>query len=369
MTFLYFLIYITCFVQFAFYVFIYTKFLRYSIQDTKLNNEDCKPVSIVICARNESENLQQFIPLFFQQDYPAKYELIVIDDGSTDDTPQILNKFESQYPNFLSFRIDDKQHPGKKQALSNGIALSKHEFIAVTDADCYPVSKDWLKLMMEPLNAGADVVLGISPFIKTKSWINRFFRMEAISVALQYINFTLTGVPFMGVGRNMAYRKSTFESYNIDDHWDLVSGDDDLFVNAVIEQSEIKVVVDPSAFTISNAPLNIRQWFNQKLRHYTTGYHYNLVQKIWLGYYWLSSLLLYALLLIVLAFIIMHFPVKPLAITALFGVAILRWIITLLSIRKLGESIKWSIPLLDLLYILSVWVISPLSRVTKFRWK
>lgn len=371
MTVLYALIIITSFIQIAFYAFIFTKFLSYKPTRAKLNKAALKPISIVICAKNEHTNLRKHIPLVLNQDF-ENFELIVIDDGSTDETPQLLKEFEDLDPRFFSFRIEpkDKKHPGKKQALSYGVSLAKYEHVVVTDADCQPISKNWILAMSYPLNFDADVVLGISPFRVKSSILNSFFRIEAFSVALQYINFTLSGLPFMGVGRNMAYKKKIFESYDIHQHWELTSGDDDLFVNDIAGNHNIEVVTEIETFTLSDAPETFKGWFNQKLRHYTTGYEYNLMQKIWLGYYWLSSLLLYLLVFTVVGFLIAKAYINPVCVVLLFGAATLRWIVTMRSIKKLGEKkLNWSIPILDFFYILSVWLVSPLSRVLNSKWK
>lgn len=371
MTILYALIIITCFVQIAFYAFIFSKFL--SLKDETVQHDLIRfqPVSVVICAKNEFQNLRSNLPLILSQDFDD-FEVIVIDDGSIDNSHLLLKEFEDIYPNFLSFRIDpnDKNHPGKKQALSYGVSLAKHEHIVVTDADCRPVSKLWLQYMTAELHKDGDVILGISPYHAASGGLNAFFRLENYSIALQYINFTLSGVPFMGVGRNMAYKKSVFDSYNIEQHWDLVSGDDDLMVNALSSEYTIKIAPHPNAFTLSDAPKSLSAWFQQKLRHYTTGYHYDLMQKIWLGYYWTSSLLLYLLFGISVILLAFQWPIHPVPLIALVGTLLLRWMITFRSLKKLGEKkLNWSIPCLDFFYIISVWVVSPLSRVSNFKWK
>ena len=357
--------------QIAFYAFIFSKFLYLKDNSQTDDISYYKPVSVVICAKNEFENLRKNLPFILTQDF-NEFEVIVIDDGSVDNSHLLLKEFEDLHPNFLSFRIEpnEKLHPGKKHALSYGVSLAKYEHIVVTDADCHPASKNWLTWMTQPLNKNADVVLGISPLLSHSNFFNAFFKMEAYSVALQYINFTLSGLPFMGVGRNMAYKKSVFENHDMQQHWDLISGDDDLFINALSSDHTIKIVSQPDAFTFSNAPKNLNAWFQQKLRHYTTGYHYDLMQKIWLGYYWASSLLIYILFFVAIGFLVLKQPIHPVPLVLLSSTLLLRWIITVRSIEKLGEKkLNWSLPALDFFYILSVWVVSPLSRVTKFKWK
>lgn len=365
------LIILTCFIQLAFYTFVFSKFLFYKQKSANLNNARTKPISIVICAKNEVDNLTQYLPKILEQDYPT-FEVIIVDDGSDDGTPALLAQMENQFGNLLVFRIEpnEKRHPGKKQALSYGVSLTKYEHIVVTDADCFPNDKNWLQSIAAPLNENADIVLGVSPYTSKSNPINTFFKMEAFSVAIQYINFTLAGVPFMGVGRNMAYKKKIFEDYDIEQHWDLVSGDDDLFVNAMAHTSKVALATEPQSFTFSDAPKDLSAWWRQKLRHYSTGYHYELIQKIWLGYYWTSSLLLYVLLFTSAILLYYKADVHPYYYLLVGATALTRWAITILSIRKLGEKkLNWQVPVLDFLYILSVWLVSPLSMISKIKWK
>lgn len=371
MTAIYYVLFITCFIQIVFYAIIFSKYIRSSQTAAKISIDSFKPASVVICAKNEFENLTKFLPIILEQDHPD-FEVIVIDDGSNDASPQLLQSFEDRYPNFFSFRIEpsEKTHPGKKQALQYGISVAKNPHIVVTDADCFPKSKQWLQLMTTPLHNEADVVLGISPFEEKQGIANLFFRMEAYFVALQYINFTLSGLPFMGVGRNMAYKKEVFNAHDIASHWDLASGDDDLFINAISSEYKVEVVTHPQSYTYSAAPADLKTWFRQKLRHYTAGYRYDMVQKIWLGYYWLSSATLYALLIIVPVLYLFKNSFSKISLTLLFGTAMLRWIITLLSVNKMEQQNRnFAVPIMDFAYILSVWIVSPLSTIIKRKWK
>jgi cellulose synthase/poly-beta-1,6-N-acetylglucosamine synthase-like glycosyltransferase len=361
----------TCLIQIVFYALIFSKYLFDKKSAAKISIDSFKPTSIVICAKNEFKNLSANLLEIIHQAFPT-FEIIVIDDGSTDETPQLLQSLEEEYSNFFGFRIEekDKSHPGKKQALQYGISLAKYEHIVVTDADCIPASREWLQYMTAPLHDTADVVLGVSPFLKTKSLANLFFRAEAFFVALQYINFTLSGLPFMGVGRNMAYKKKVFNQHDFSAHWDLTSGDDDLFISDVSSEFKIEVVTHPQSYTYSPAPKNLKGWFNQKLRHYSAGYRYELIQKVWLGYYWLSSLLLYLFCFILPVLFLFGCSISKFSIILLLATTLLRWYITGRSLHKLApQNFNLSVPLMDFLYILSVWIVSPISTIIKHKWK
>jgi glycosyltransferase involved in cell wall biosynthesis len=371
MTAIYYLLVITCLIQIVFYTLIFTKYLISKNSAAKISIDSLKPASVVICAKNEFQNLSTFLPKIIEQDFPI-FEVIVVDDGSTDQTPQLLQTLEDQYPHFFSFRIEseNKTHPGKKQALQYGISLAKYDHIVVTDADCYPQSRQWLQWITSPLHKTADVVLGVSPLIPTKGFSNLFFRMEAYFVALQYVNFTLAGLPFMGVGRNMAYKKHVFKEHDMTAHWDLTSGDDDLFISDISSEFKIEMMTHPESFTFSAAPKNLKKWMHQKLRHYSAGYRYELIQKVWLGYYWVSSLLLFFLCFFIPTLYARGHSISKFSIILLLVTTLLRWFITERSLQKLtAQYYFFSVPLMDFLYIISVWIISPISTFIKHKWK
>jgi glycosyltransferase involved in cell wall biosynthesis len=368
---LYLFVFITCFVQIAFFLFIFTHYLRLDTSPPAADPLDLRPVSVVICAKNEAENIKKYLPDVLEQHYP-QFEVIVIDDASTDATGAVLQDFEQRFDNLLSFRIEpeDQLHGGKKQALSHGVALARHDWIVVTDADCRPASDQWLAQMAAGLAAGGDIVLGVSPYFPAVGLARRFFRVESLFIALQYINFLLAGMPFMGVGRNMAYRKEVFESHDMKAHYDLVSGDDDLLINDLAGSVSIDLSLNASAYTHSESPGSLQEWFRQKMRHYSTGYRYNLLQKVWLAYYWTSSALLYILIPVALGYFREDLSQGAFLLALLGITALIRWIVLAQSLRKLGaQKISLSVPIFDLAYILSLWIISPLSGFGRNRWK
>ncbi|MEO1436828.1 MAG: glycosyltransferase [Bacteroidota bacterium] len=175
------------------------------------------PVSVIICARDEVENLKAHLPAILEQAYP-NFEVLVVDDQSSDGSQKLLEGLQKQYPHLSILTIQDheKSGAGKKYALSKGIQAAKHEVVLLTDADCQVVSPRWIARMMEGLTPEKDIVLGFGPYKKGKSWVNRFTRFETVYVAIQYFSFTLWGIPYMAVGRNLAYRKRVFEE--IDHH-------------------------------------------------------------------------------------------------------------------------------------------------------
>ena len=194
--------------QILYWVLIQAGILSWKAQKT---GPSPSPVSIIICAKNEEDNLRENLPLILEQEYP-EFEVLVVDDASSDGTGEVLREMKTRYPHFRSTAINDNVHirQGKKLALTIGIKGASHDWVLLTDADCRPAGKKWLKSMQRNFSKDCQIVLGIGKYETRKGLLNLVIRSETLLTALQYIGFTMAGLPYMGVGRNLAYRKSLF---------------------------------------------------------------------------------------------------------------------------------------------------------------
>ncbi len=274
------------------------------------------PVSVIICARNEASNLKQYLPAFLQQQYPV-YEVIVVNDNSSDESLNILLDFQKEYPNLAVLNLDYPHSGGKKRALVAGIEAARFENLVLSDADCSPASPAWLQLMASPLNSGAQLVLGYGAYKHQPGWLNRWQRFETIYTAIQYFSFAISGIPYMGVGRNLAYRKNLFDRYGkLRGFRHLLSGDDDLFVNRAARPGATAWVLNPDAFTWSVPVRTWRGYYRQKKRHLSVGYHYRREHQWLLAMFSVSHLAHYGLGVLVIC---MHTSWWPLVLI-FFGV-------------------------------------------------
>lgn len=249
----------------------------------KTNDNDLtpQPVSVIICARNEAENLATFLPSVLEQDYP-EYEVIVVNDCSDDNTYIVLGELMAKYTHLRvsSVNKDPQFTHSKKFAQFIGIKAAHNELLLFTDADCKPVSEKWIASMVSNFSAKKSFVLGYGGYIQGKGLLNNYIRYDTLTIALQYTGMALRGIPYMGVGRNLAYRKSVFfESRGFSDHYHIASGDDDLFVNANANKSNTAVEIREEAHTRSLAPLTVKNWITQKQRHLSTAPYYKLRDK------------------------------------------------------------------------------------------
>jgi len=218
-----------------------------------------------------------------EQDYP-EFEVIVVNDRSTDDSEKILAAFKKESSHLrVIFHKGERKYAGKKDALLVGIKQSAYDHLLMTDADCQPASKDWITHMMSAFG-NKDIVLGYAPLSKKKGMLNRFIRFDNFYTALQYLSFSLVGITYMGVGRNIAYRKYVCKDSNaFERHKELLSGDDDLLINEMATKHNTTLMIDPSTFVYSEPKSGLLDWLHQKRRHVSTSFHYKSSHQLILG--------------------------------------------------------------------------------------
>ncbi|MCS6833023.1 MAG: glycosyltransferase, partial [Flammeovirgaceae bacterium] len=316
------------------------------------------PVSIIIAARNEYANLQKLLPLLLTQKYEADYEILIVNDRSNDDTEKLLKHYQEKHSQlrYISIVQTPKGISPKKHALMSAIAHARYEILLFTDADCLPSSVFWIKKMVEPFNQkNIEVVLGVSQYQKLRGFLNRFIRYETLQTAVQYLSFAISLKPFMGVGRNLAYRKRLFEkSHGFSEHLHVLSGDDDLFVNKVARKNNTAVVLEPEGQTVSFPKTTFREWYAQKKRHLSVGRRYKVIDQLLLGTY-MTTLLSYHVFLAISFFVV---PTYFYLFAAFWAI---RWIIFAIVLhkiaRKIGKhNVDWEsllfLPIFDILYVL-----------------
>ncbi len=239
------------------------------------------PVSVIICARNEADNLQKFLPSVLEQDYPD-FEVIVVNDSSEDNTDEILKLFKAKYAHLRStfVPIGTRIISSKKLALSLGIKAASHEHILLTDADCCPMSKNWISSMIRNFTPETDIVLGYGAYFEEKSFLNKLITFDTLFIALQYLGMAYAKKPYMAVGRNLAYRKSVFlKNGGFARTLKFSAGDDDLFINRVANKTNIRIEASPESITHSTPKKTLKKWHSQKERHLSVAKQYSPISK------------------------------------------------------------------------------------------
>ncbi|MFD0748797.1 glycosyltransferase [Mucilaginibacter calamicampi] len=328
------------------------------------------PVSVIISARNEVKNLRENLPPILEQDYP-NFEVIVVNDCSSDDSDLLLQELQQTYPHLKV--VTKTEHirfkTGKKFALTLGIKAATHEHLLFTDADCSPSSKNWITYMAGKFeHPQTQIVLGYSPYIETKNFLNSIIRFETLKTAINYLSAALNGNAYMGIGRNLAYTKSLFfASKGFAAHMHVLSGDDDLFVNQNATSANTAIEIHPDAFMYTPAKASLGGLFRQKKRHMGAGKLYRGKHRRMLSAEALSGLVFYV---VFIACLVLN--IEPLWV---LGVFIMRWVLQLIIYSKIFKKLAagaqlWYLPLIDFVYYIYVSVFGLIGALVKTRqWK
>ncbi|HPI45049.1 MAG TPA: glycosyltransferase [Tenuifilaceae bacterium] len=296
-------------IQLYYYLGIYLRVALFKkTNDNPSINTEKPPVSVVICARNEEENLKHFLPKVLEQNYP-NYEVIVVNDCSADNSDIVLENFQKQYPHLkvTTIKEDEKFSHTKKLALTVGIKAAKNEWLLLTDADCIPQSDLWLATMAENFKGNTEVVLGYGGYLSEKGLLNKLIRFDTLLIAMNYLGLTLIGKPYMGVGRNLAYKRSLFfKNRGFASHSQIDSGDDDLFIREVANKTNTVVEFRHEAHTLSVPRKTYSNWIRQKRRHTSTSKYYSSGIKLLLGLEPFSRLLFFLSATVLIA--LLYFP-------------------------------------------------------------
>ena len=337
------------------------KIIFYSEPYRDINHEKA---SVIMAAKNEAENLKKNLPEILAQKHSG-FEVIVINDGSTDESADILQLFANQNPHLKIITLNESK--GKKNAIETGIEVAQHEFLVFTDADCRPVSRFWLSEMLACFEPGKDLVIAYGPYESKPGLLNKVIRFDTTMVAFQYVSLALWGKPYMAVGRNMAYRKSLFyKAGKFDAHKHIKSGDDDLFVMTAATSYNTAVCLHPDTFVYSSPKETWADWIWQKSRHSSTVYNYKMFPAAILSLMNASFIGVYVFLAIAT---IWGFGIKALFFY-LFLMANKLFIYSYIY-RKLQVKDLWIFtPFLELIYIFAYFLIAVQHLIgSKVKWK
>ena len=239
-------------IQSFYYLFFFIRLAAYKTRPKEAIQTH--PVSVIICARDEAANLARNLPGALVQQYRTTHEVIVVNDNSFDDSKYLLEEFQRQFKQLriVELKQEAKLIPGKKFPLSMGIKAAKHEILLLTDADCVPASEHWIEQMQATYDDQTEIVLGYGAYTQKPGLLNKLIRWETVHTALQYLSYALAGKPYMGVGRNLSYKRALFLRHKgFSAHHKIPSGDDDLFINMAATRRNTKINLQKDSFTLS----------------------------------------------------------------------------------------------------------------------
>jgi len=320
-------------------------------------------VSVVIAARNEAPRLEKLILTLSEQTH-TDFELIIVNDRSEDGSKALLQRLESEVELLKVIHIENLPTgwTGKKHALYKGIIAANKSIILLTDADCLPQSNRWIAQMTDCFEPHTDFVIGFSPYKRNPGLLNQWIQFETLYTGLQYLSSALSHMPYMGVGRNLAYRKEVFmkDAFGGDEAY--VGGDDDIFVNRHATSKNTVVQISVDSQMISEPKRLWREYFKQKIRHLSAGKRYHIKDQTRLSSFTLANVVGWLLFLFLLLsnqieeWILILFVCRSLSFYSIFT----------LSGQKLNTKLAfWALPLLDLCYTVGYSVVGLVALTAK----
>jgi cellulose synthase/poly-beta-1,6-N-acetylglucosamine synthase-like glycosyltransferase len=220
-------------------------------------------ISVVVACKNEQETILSLIASVAQQSYP-NYELILVNDHSTDATRNFIKTAQTTLPNIV---LIDAKGFGKKNAIKEGILQAKSNLIVTTDADCLP-SYHWLEAIVTFQNRYPSDLLICPVGLSEKD--NLFSRVQALefsSLVGAAAGSAGAGMPILCNGANLAFEKRMWLKSQKDLHLEEQSGDDIFFLESVKKQGgKIRFLKSEAAFVKTKPPKNIREFFSQRRR-------------------------------------------------------------------------------------------------------
>lgn len=324
----------------------------------KENNADVNlkhpPLSVIIVAKDAANELKENLPFILEQDYP-EFEVIVIYDSAADDCDDVLKLLEDKYPNLYHTFIPDSARyiSHKKLGITMGIKASRHDWLVFTESNCRPQSKRWLRQMARNFTPSTEIVLGYSNYEKASGWFNKKITFDTLLNSMRYLGMAISGHPYMGTGRNMAYRKSLYyKQKGFSSHLNLQRGEDDLFINETANEHNTRVETDPESLIRISIPKYKRIWREEKISYMATSRLFKGTARYLMGFETCSRLLFYitTIATITISTILHQWIIAGIALL----LWILRYVLQLVVFRKastyLGERKFYGLlPVFDIL--------------------
>lgn len=367
---------LSVFIQLYYILFVFVKLTR---RHTSVEPGFTPAVTVIVSAHNELDNLKELLPMLNEQDYP-RYEVIVIDDRSTDGTQHWAEGEATVFDKVRFIRIENEyEHvTPKKYAITTAVRNAQHDVVLLTDADCRPDTDQWIRGMAACLTEQKQIVLGISPYERLGGFLNRLIRFETFYVAVQYLSFALIGKPYMGVGRNLMYRKSLFlQNKGFYTHLRVIGGDDDLLINEIATATNTAVCLNPDTFMTSWPKMTWSAWVRQKKRHLSVSKYYKPTNKRRLGLLSLTHVATWSLLIGLLSWSAWVFPKEAgffIVASSLFVLRVMaQWVVLGVASRRMGKMVGWgAIPFMDFtlyIYYVVMAIMMWFNRKKKIKWK
>ena len=334
----------------------------------KETSPESSSVSIIIPARNEAGGIATCLDSVLAQSYSGAWEVIVVNDHSTDETAAIVDSFVEKNAQLRLLELTETS--GKKAALTAAIEAARYNIILQTDADCI-VSPTWLQAMSETFSEQTEMVSGPVLLTHDKSLFQQLQSLEYLGLVTLGAGSLLSGHPNMANGANIAYRKAAFldvGGFSGIDH--VASGDDELLLQKILERGADRITFckDQRAIVRTPAQANWASFKVQRLRWVSKARTYrnrwvNVTQMIsWLAFVGLAFVSFAAMV---------HISFVPWALTFwLAKIVADAWMMLLASHFFQQNKLLLLFLLLQFLYVpYVIWIGIAGNLITRYDWK
>lgn len=293
------ILFLSFLIQLFFYLFVYRKPAAYQRkrEEKTIPDEALPGISVIISSKNNSEELRKNLSFVLEQDYPH-FEVIVVNSGSTDETDMVLKAAEIKYPQLYHTYVPAEADSinEKKLALTLGIKAAKNDILLFTESYSRPCSTQWIREYGKEFAQGRDIVLGYSRLIIDKKVrMRKFILFDNLIHHLKFLSMAIARKPFMGIGRNMAFKKELFflhKGYSSILH--IEGGEDDLYINKIARKKNTGVLLSPDSMTETHSVDNFLTWRSLKSKYLYTRQFYKGFSSHLFGLETISKYFFYA---------------------------------------------------------------------------
>lgn len=343
---------IIVFFQILYYFIVYGR-IAFFKENKKTVDDQQKyypSVSVVMCVKNDSYNLEKKLPIILEQEYP-NFEVVVVNDASNDETEYVLRVLQEIYPNLNVVNLFKNVNSalGKKYPLSLGIKSAKNDIILLTESDTMPLNYNWISTMVKGFKNKKDIVLGFTNFENKKTFLNTLMQYENLTSGMNYLGNAILNNPYMGQGRNMAYKRDFFfETGGFISQYNVSVGEDDLFINKNADSKNTAVILNKDSINLASPKEKREEWVIQKKKHFKSMSHFKFKDKITSGLMPIFTFFIYVLVALSIVF---KFPWEY-AILPLVLKYIIQIIIYYKSSKTLGtKQVAFLSPVLEILFL------------------
>jgi len=263
----------------------------------KRQSIDKVPVSVVIFAKNCAPELKKNLPFILAQEYP-KFEVVLINYASTDNTLEVLEDFKSKNNHIKILDVENNEAfwGNKKYALTLGIKAAKYEHLLFTSITSEPHSEFWISEMSKQFTKQKTIILGYSKYKKARSLGNLFVRFENLLAAIQCFSLVKSLSPYMAFDDNFAYTKdSFFKVKGFINHIKLKYGENDLFLKDAATKKNTSYTISKNSFVEKEPPTSFIKWFHLLQNKSVLKKQYKFKHQFLISFFTISKLLFYVL--------------------------------------------------------------------------